>query len=163
MTEMTREDALEHFGVRGMRWGVRKKTTATVDLAPKEKPTPPSNVSTVGGATVVDISGKADPIKTGSILKPIGLTLGGVAIVGIGAAAAAVLLSKNTNVKLPPIATYDAIPRAISNLKEASQKKKVYNLVSDKNVQRAAKTGKKLVEEVLIGNIGGISINDLKK
>jgi hypothetical protein len=160
---MTRQDALEHFGVKGMRWGVRKDRSGTVDLAPKETKAPPPNVSTVAGATVVDISGKADPIKTGSILKPIGLTAGGVAIVGIGAAVAVAILSKNTNVKLPPIATYEAIPKAISNLKEASKKKNVYNLVSDKNVQRAAKTGKKLVEEVLIGNIGGISINDLKK
>jgi hypothetical protein len=27
MTDMTREDALEHFGVKGMHWGVRNKTS----------------------------------------------------------------------------------------------------------------------------------------
>ncbi len=37
MTQPTREEALAHFGVKGMRWGVRNTTSSTSPSEPKKR------------------------------------------------------------------------------------------------------------------------------
>ena len=37
MTQPTREEALAHFGVKGMRWGVRKSETSSASSEPKKR------------------------------------------------------------------------------------------------------------------------------
>jgi len=64
MTEITREEALAHFGVKGMRWGVRNEKTTTSSISKKEtikkKPWRPTDkqkkIAAVGAIFVASIA-----------------------------------------------------------------------------------------------------------
>lgn len=188
MTDMTRDEALAHFGVRGMRWGVRKspeKSSYKVDLVP-ETPAPQSD----------------RPVKVyrPSVAKPLmlfGAAVVATTVIGIGAAYASQRMNVDGHLKLSQFPKLPKLPKktklindpklikvtaervfpftgkaitggpkAIESLRLVKPKRSVYDIVSDKNLKRGAsfvRSGKQFTEEVLIGNIGGISINDLKK
>lgn len=188
MNQLTRDEALTHFGIRGMRWGVRKspeKSSHNADVVPESS------------------SPQAErPVKVyrPSVAKPLmifGAAVVATTVIGIGAAYASQRMNVDGHLKLSQFPKLPKLPKkvkvpndpklikvtaervfpftgkaitggpkAIEGLRLIKPKRSVYNIVSDKNLKRGAtfvRNGKQFTEDVLIGNIGGISINDLKK
>jgi hypothetical protein len=234
MSEMTREEALAHFGVKGMRWGVRKDresngiksvtydkgqivdTRFTKGSYPKtdaerkafiedfvkntknESDSFPSSSKTSSKVEFVDVS-NSRPLGNTSGAKTIIFGMATTAIIGLGVAFAANQLLKSGGIPIEgfkrpnlnnPFKNKAFTPEASSRLHETATrvyetvskgtiggktkaieglrfveptKQSVYDIVSDKNLRRSASAGKKFTEDVLIGTIGGISINDLKR
>jgi len=155
VNQPTRDEALAHFGVRGMRWGVRK-ASYNADLVPESSSTPETT---------------SKPTRRPNIVKPVvifGAAVVATTVIGIGAAYASQRLNVDGHLKLPKSSKVPKIKgqKAIETLQVIKPKKSVYDIVSDKKLKRGAswaKAGKQFTEDVLIGNIGGVSIADLKK
>lgn len=198
MSDLTYTEMLAHFGVRGMRWGVRKAPTTTSDTTsdPAVKPSPTAP-TTKPPFVVIDKSDSPSisvPHPSGKtatkVAVGVGVAIAATAAVALGAAYVSNQMQSNPAWKVSGFGkkaklfqdapdlirttatrVYDqptrlAIgggPKAIeSTINVVRPKGSVYNIVSDKKWQKSAKVGKAFTEKVLIGNIGGVSINDLK-
>lgn len=204
-------ETLAHHGIKGMKWGVRREKTPATETPKTAAPAAPTNVSTVGGAKVIDITNTSRPSvpspKVGRVAKPLLIGAAAITVMGLGTAFAAKQMQASgstpfaefhrvTNLSSDPGRIFrdaqrvyptssplaisgapKAIESGLSGLRETKPKSKglfsklfkrkgkVYNIVKDKGLKKApgwSRKGKAFTEEVLIGTIGGISINDLK-
>jgi len=126
VTDPTREEALAHFGVKGQRWGVRKKTPTTSESTPEATP-PKPKVSThevpnfpmrVIDTTNVPTTPRPPVPRPPSIAKPMaifGTAVVGTVVVGLGAAYAANHINVNGGLKLGSLPKFHRAPKLVTN------------------------------------------------
>lgn len=91
MSETNREEALAHFGVRGMRWGVRNTPSASSMVSKVTAKV--KALSTAEVRTIIAVTGVGASVAASMVVGP----YGGMAVSGLARAADLGVASKSTD------------------------------------------------------------------